>query len=191
MKCCDAENYIMKYIDGEISKKEAEELNQHIKQCESCKQSFLFYDNMMQDFEQMPLYEAPEDFERNVMMQIQLLAQSEKRSFTKNKIMGYLWGSFTIFFGAGAILAFYKESIIGAMEENVYFSQWVEKITPIEQNIMEQGHMLQTATRNALYWTDEMLCNHIGILLLLLCIVCAVRCFLVRKKGMNHINRRK
>ena len=30
MKCCDAEKYIMKYMDGEISQKEGEELNQHI-----------------------------------------------------------------------------------------------------------------------------------------------------------------
>ena len=41
MKCCDAEKYIMKYMDGEISQKEGEELNQHIKECQNCKESFL------------------------------------------------------------------------------------------------------------------------------------------------------
>jgi len=76
MKCCDAEKYIMKYMDGEISQKEGEELNQHIKECQNCKESFLFYDNMIQLLEQMPMHEAPEDFEINVMMKIQALEQT-------------------------------------------------------------------------------------------------------------------
>ena len=30
MKCYNTEKYIMKYMDGEMTKQEAEELNQHI-----------------------------------------------------------------------------------------------------------------------------------------------------------------
>lgn len=42
MKCCDAEKYIMKYIDGEITKQEAEQLKQHIQQCKVVKKIFYF-----------------------------------------------------------------------------------------------------------------------------------------------------
>lgn len=186
MKCCDAEKYIMKYMDGELSKKEAEELNEHIQKCQCCKESFLFYDDMMQTFEQLPLYETPDDFETNVMMQIQLLEQTEQRSFVKNRIIGHIWGCFTVLFGTGAILVFYKQSIIQIFDKNVYLKQWVNNIAPIEQNIAQQGQTLQKATENIILWTDQTLGNSFGLLLLLLCIVCAVQYMILRRKKQKN-----
>ncbi len=77
MKCYNTEKYIMKYMDGEMTKQEAEELNQHIQECQKCKEDFLFYDDLLQLFEEMPLYEAPADFEKNVMLQIQALPEQK------------------------------------------------------------------------------------------------------------------
>ncbi len=191
MKCYDAEKYIMKYIDGEISKKEAEELNQHIQECSSCKESFLLYDNMLQVFEELPLYEAPKDFEINVMMQIEALEQTEQRSFVKNRIIGHIWGCFTVLFGTGAILVFYKQSIIQVFEKNVYLKQWVNNIAPIEQNIAQQGQAIQKATENIIMWTDQALINSFGILLLLLCIVCGVQYVILKRKKQADRIRRK
>lgn len=48
MKCYNTEKYIMKYMDGEMTKQEAEELNQHIQECQKCKEDFLFYDDLLQ-----------------------------------------------------------------------------------------------------------------------------------------------
>lgn len=182
MKCCDAEKYIMKYIDGEISQKEGEELNQHIRECQNCKESFLFYDNMIQLLEQMPMYEAPENFETNVMMKIQALEQTEQRSFVKNRILGHIWGTFTVLFGTGAILVFYKQPIINALENTQYFKQWVQNIAPIEQNIAQQKQTVQIVTENVILWTDEVITNSFGIILILLCIVCAVQYIILRRK---------
>lgn len=182
MKCCDAEKYIMKYMDGEITKKEAEELNQHIQQCQSCKESFLFYDNMLQVFEQMPLYEAPKDFESNVMMQIQALEKTEQRSYVNNRILGHIWSVFTVFFGTGAILVFYKQPIIEVLEKNEILKQWVTNIVPIEQNISQQGQALGDITENIMLWMDKILVNGFGILLLLLSIVCAVQYMILKRK---------
>lgn len=182
MKCCDAEKYIMKYMDGEITKKEAEELNQHIQQCQNCKESFLFYDNMLQVFEQMPLYEAPKDFESNVMMQIQALEKTEQRSYVNNRILGHIWSVFTVFFGTGAILVFYKQPIIEVLEKNEILKQWVTNIVPIEQNISQQGQALGDITENIMLWMDKILVNGFGILLLLLSIVCAVQYMILKRK---------
>ena len=40
MKCQDAEKYMMKYMDGEISKEEADLLHCHLQQCCVCKEAF-------------------------------------------------------------------------------------------------------------------------------------------------------
>ena len=182
MKCGDAEKYIMKYIDGEITKQEAEQLKQHIQQCQSCEESFLFYDNMIQVFEQMPLYEAPEDFESNVMMQIQALDKVQQRGYVKNRILGHIWSVFTVFFGTGAILVFYKQPIIEVFEKNALLKQWVANIMPIEQNISQQGQVLEDITENIMIWTDQTLVNGFGVLLLLLCIICAVQYVMLKRK---------
>ena len=182
MKCCDAEKYIMKYIDGEITKQEAEQLKQHIQQCQCCEENFLFYDNMIQVFEQMPLYEAPKDFESNVMMQIQTLEKIQQRSYAKNRILGHIWSIFTVFFGTGAILVFYKQPIIEVFQKNTYLKQWVTNILPIEQNISNQGQVLGNITENIILWTDKTLVNSFGILLLLLCVVCAIQYIMLKKK---------
>ena len=182
MKCYNTEKYIMKYMDGEISQKEGEELNQHIKECQNCKESFLFYYNMIQLLEQMPMHEAPEDFEINVMMKIQALEQTEQRNFVKNRILGHIWGTFTVVFGTGAILVFYKKPIINALENTQYFKKWVQNIAPIEQNITQQKQAVQVATENIILWTDKMITNSFGIVLVLLCIACAVQYMILKRK---------
>ncbi len=180
MKCYDTEKYLMKYMDGEMTKQEAEELNQHIQQCQKCKEDFLFYDNMLQLFEKMPLYEAPEGFETNVMMQIQAL--SEQKNSIKNKIAGYLWGTFTMLFGTGAVLVFYKKSIFKLLEKNLYFSQWIKSIAPIEHNIIQQEQALQKGIEHFILWADQTLTKGFSVLLFLLCFVCATQYVLLKRK---------
>ncbi len=180
MKCYNTEKYIMKYMDGEMTKQEAEELNQHIQECQKCKEDFLFYDDLLQLFEEMPLYEAPADFEKNVMLQIQALP--EQKISIKDKIVGYIWGTFTILFGLGAVLVFYKESIFHLLEKNIYFNQWVKNIAPIEHNIAQQEQAFQTAIEHFMLWTDQILTKGFSFLLFLLCFVCAVQYVLLKRK---------
>ena len=130
----------------------------------------------------MPLYEAPKDFESNVMMQIQTLEKIQQRSYAKNRILGHIWSIFTVFFGTGAILVFYKQPIIEVFQKNTYLKQWVTNILPIEQNISNQGQVLGNITENIILWTDKTLVNSFGILLLLLCVVCAIQYIMLKKK---------
>ena len=97
MKCQDAEKYIMKYMDGEISKQEAEQLNQHMQHCTACKRDFEFYDTMLDLFEQMPVYEAPADFEIQVMMQIQALEEGNSDVILKT-VFGAIFGALLQFY---------------------------------------------------------------------------------------------
>ncbi|HIT86887.1 MAG TPA: zf-HC2 domain-containing protein [Candidatus Coprocola pullicola] len=182
MKCQDAEKYIMKYMDGEISKQEAEQLNQHMQHCTACKRDFEFYDTMLDLFEQMPVYEAPADFEIQVMMQIQALEEGKQRRHIKNRIWGHIWGTFTVLFGTGAILVLYRDQIIASLAENPYFAQWLLKLAPIEETIAQQGKTLQMITENVAVLTDKILLNSAGILLVLLSIVCGIQYMLLKRK---------
>ena len=182
MKCQDAEKYIMKYMDGEISKQEAEQLNQHMQHCKACKREFEIYYTMLDLFEQMPVYEAPADFEIQVMMQIQALEEGKQRRHIKNRIWGHIWGTFTVLFGTGAILVLYRDQIIASLAENPYFAQWLLKLAPIEETIAQQGKTLQMITENVAVLTDKILLNSAGILLVLLSIVCGIQYMLLKRK---------
>ncbi len=182
MKCQDAEKYIMKYMDGEISKQEAEQLNEHIQHCPGCKRDFEFYDAMVELFEEMPLYEAPADFEMQVMLQIQTLEEGKQYCHIKNRIWGHIWGTFTVLFGTGAILAFYKEEIMASLAQQPYFDRWLSGLGPIEATIAQQGEALQAMTENVSLWTDKILVNSGGILLMLLSIACGIQYMLLKRK---------
>ena len=77
MKCSEAEQLMMKYIDSELSEKDAKELNSHLLVCNECKESFYIYDSLMGDLKLLPDFEAPADFEYNVMAQIKKLSDDE------------------------------------------------------------------------------------------------------------------
>ena len=53
---------------------------------------------------------------------------------------------------------------------------------PIEQNISQQGQVLEDITENIMIWTDQTLVNGFGVLLLLLCIICAVQYVMLKRK---------
>ncbi len=53
---------------------------------------------------------------------------------------------------------------------------------PIEQNISNQGQVLGNITENIILWTDKTLVNSFGILLLLLCVVCAIQYIMLKRK---------
>jgi type II secretory pathway component PulF len=67
-------------------------------------------------------------------------------------------------------------------QKNTYLKQWVTNILPIEQNISNQGQVLGNITENIILWTDKTLVNSFGILLLLLCVVCAIQYIMLKKK---------
>ena len=50
MKCSEAEELMMKYMDNELSESDAKRLNSHILECVECKESFFIFFSLTHSF---------------------------------------------------------------------------------------------------------------------------------------------
>ncbi len=103
MTCNNANELIMKHMDGLLSKEESMELNQHLTVCDKCKQEFEVFNNLLQNFdyecEIVNNVDLGEDFNRSVMEEVFSIGYINKPTFLKK-----------VLFNLSSILAF---SIIG------------------------------------------------------------------------------
>lgn len=193
MNCQDAESYMMKYMDGELTKKEAEILHGHITGCPCCKCSFEIYDLMLQEFEKIPLTQAPEAFEMQVMAQITQLSQEKYhvRYSIRNAVWGHIWGAFTIVFGTGTVIALNYDTLVQSLTQYPAFESFISKLTPVKNQISYQTQTMQTVTEDAFYVANQALTNSVGIIFILLTAVCGVQYYLLRRrKNAGKVNRK-
>ncbi len=192
MNCQESEQFIMKYMDGEISKKEAEILNIHLSNCPLCKESFQTYDFILKEFEEIPLEEAPPNFESRVMAQIRQISEHEfqVQYSIQNKVWGHVWGAFTVIFGTGTIIAFYRAPIMNSLAQNPYFADKIQDLLPLEHKISEQGHTLQIMADEMFITANQTLSDSVGAILMILTVVCAIQYYSLRRRKqtdrMNH-----
>lgn len=58
---------MMKYMDSIITEQEATELRSHIEECEICKEDFIMYNHILEEFSNIDnIIEAPDDFELQI-----------------------------------------------------------------------------------------------------------------------------
>jgi hypothetical protein len=89
MNCKMADNYMMKYFDGEINDIEDVQFRQHLKTCERCRQE---YDCMVEIFatiESSATAEPPEDFEASVMEKVNELEKKRMERRTRMLVLLY------------------------------------------------------------------------------------------------------
>lgn len=183
---CDKSNlYMMKYIDGDITEEEAKRLNEHILCCEKCKKDFEIYDNILKDFAFIPEFEAPEGFENEVMQKISALNGIEIYTF-KNKIMSIIWGLFTIIFGSGAMLLFYRESIIKSLSQTQYFAEKISNFLPISEKIEEQADLIIYIFNDMLIKINDVFANIIIVFLTIITVICAFQFISLHKRQRQH-----
>ncbi|MEA4816441.1 MAG: zf-HC2 domain-containing protein [Lachnospiraceae bacterium] len=131
MNCNKAEKYIMKYIDGELSEKEAELLNEHILKCRICKESFYIYNrisvNMVENFE----YKVPDGFEARVMKSIVLVEPIKPEPDTNEGLIGI----FSVLFGAGTVLVIFRDSIMDSLIQSPYMGKIARNLMPAVEYI--------------------------------------------------------
>ncbi|MDR1560077.1 MAG: zf-HC2 domain-containing protein [Clostridiales bacterium] len=113
MECEKAGDLMMKYMDGVLTDAEAASLNRHIQTCGHCKEDFLVYDGIMNDFSDMTLSEAPEGFERRVMAIIAQLPEMGAKSVNL-PVYGII-GVFSLLLSLGFILVMNKEAMLSWM----------------------------------------------------------------------------
>ncbi|MDR2648960.1 MAG: zf-HC2 domain-containing protein [Clostridiales bacterium] len=111
MDCEKAGGLMMKYMDSALTDAEAVSLNRHIHVCAHCKEDFLAYDGIMDNFSEMTLSEAPEGFEHRVMAIISRLPEMEVKP---GPVYGIL-GVFSLLLSLGFILIMNKETMLSWM----------------------------------------------------------------------------
>ena len=79
MKCENFNEYINLYLDGLISEKQTEELNEHIKICEKCREEFTIMKNAKKVIECEEEKELPENFHKELMKKIGEIDKTEKK----------------------------------------------------------------------------------------------------------------
>ncbi len=85
MNCNNANELMMKYMDGVLTKEESMDLRQHLEICEKCKQEFDVFTQMLDGFEEDVIHipNLDNDFNKKVMNEVQSIGYIKKPSFLK------------------------------------------------------------------------------------------------------------
>lgn len=94
MNCERTGGLIMKYFDGEMSVSETDQMNEHLKQCESCSQEFEALKGIFDPVYNNVTIEPPENFEASVMRRIASYELLKKKK--RDMLVAILYSSFTI-----------------------------------------------------------------------------------------------
>jgi len=131
MNCKRAEKLMMNYMDNTLSEEDAKKLNEHIKVCKECKESFLIYE--MFSVENKEIIEAPENFEQEVMMKISAItpAYLTKENISMDSINAVIWGTFAMLFGIGIMFNLYDSQILNYISQNEVIASLYQTVTPI------------------------------------------------------------
>ncbi len=78
MKCSDVRENLSLYIDGELEKLEAEEIEKHFESCDDCKKEMLFFKDMINAVGSIEEKELPQNFHSDMMQKIE---NEEKRQY--------------------------------------------------------------------------------------------------------------
>jgi len=108
MDCTIAENLTMKYAEGTITPPESQGLVKHVLSCESCREFYLLFDEMLEQTTTDDLEKVPGDFTRNVMLAVKALPCREakvKRS-AGSVVYSVLWGFSVMILGLALLLVF-------------------------------------------------------------------------------------
>ena len=184
MNCRQADALMMKYMDGVITEEEARQLNEHLLHCQECRDSFRIYDMMLQEFSVTQPCLAPEGFECQVLAKITEISESQYQvTYTiASKIKGIVWGTFTVLFGAGALLVFYQEPIMRSLIESPYVGQYIRKFIPVSHAVDTHKDTFLSVANNAYHTVDATISNSVGLILVLMAAICAIQAILLRQK---------
>ncbi len=88
MKCNQANELIMKYMDGTLTKEETITLNQHLALCERCKQEFDIFNQMLIGFEVDEIEEVDlgVEFTQSVMEEVYTIGYIKKPTFLRKLV---------------------------------------------------------------------------------------------------------
>ncbi len=134
MDCFNSEDYFMKFMDNTLDEDSAQILNDHIKTCGKCREEFLTYNMMMEEFEKEELLLAPEGFEFNVMEKLSAMPEIHYKPENRmENAFCFVLGLVSALMGIGFMIGFYKDQIIQFFSSYEILSVFVDIFTPISE----------------------------------------------------------
>ncbi len=184
MNCIKAENLIMDYIDNNLSSSEAEKLNEHLKNCENCREAFNIYEMMVDNFENLEFTSPPDDFEEKLMIKINAItpAYLNQKQISLDNIHSVIWGIFTIFFGFGIMLNMYRDSIITYLSQNEFIAEFYSVINPLANLVSDYINEIFVYVENITISMNGVLIYSKIICGILIAVLCFVQVWLKRSK---------
>ena len=116
MNCKQSCDYMMKFLDGELTDSEHIQLIHHINECNHCCVEFQEYNSIVNALKEDKGIEPPEDFEIKVMNKIKLIDISAKLKREKRLVLLYFVLSFILSMGLIACSVFFKDYIVEFMK---------------------------------------------------------------------------
>lgn len=116
MNCKQSCDYMMKYLDGELSDSEHAQLIHHINKCNQCCVEFQEYNSIVKALEEDKGIEPPENFEIKVMSKIKLIDNNAKLRREKRLVLLYFVSTIILSMGIIACSFFFKDYILEFMK---------------------------------------------------------------------------
>ncbi len=116
MNCDQSNDYMMKYLDGDLSDKEHAELIHHINKCSTCCTEFQTYNSIVKSLEEDKGIEPPEDFEIKVMSKINLMDNQIKIKKEKRLVILCFLSSMLLTCGIIACSVFFRDYVLEILQ---------------------------------------------------------------------------
>lgn len=187
MKCNKSDHLIMKYMDGILTIEEARQLNHHINECDDCREEFFTYQRMIEALQDGQVYEAPENFEVQVMNSIKdiELDYEIKETISVETVKAMVWGLFSLIFGLGILLVLYKQPIIEYLLANPYVGDWASAMIPTVDILSVYISDTKKELQSILVNSEYILTTLRLILIPILAVIGAVHYYIYRKEKVE------
>ena len=130
---------MMKYMDGDITEKEAEELDAHILVCEKCREDFRVYNAMMKEANMLSSEEitAPEGFEEAVMFRIRNEKAAEYGYRKTDKIKIACVGICAAMCAFSYFVYANQQAVILKLYQYPAFRPYIDRIIPLVMGVYD------------------------------------------------------
>jgi len=108
MNCNKAETLMLKQAENVLSTAEATDLAQHVQTCDTCREYYFAFIDVVENFSEQDMHEAPAGFTASVMSQISTSTQTSEKfaQQTSRLALRIIWGITAIIFGAAMFFAY-------------------------------------------------------------------------------------